>query len=120
MFLNDKPWGTMYPCAGFYVCKVSPESKRLMKDWYALDLPENNIKHPWEQAALMKIFKGYNIQIIDDWMFREKKGQFLRHIGSEEKHNREPYFKNFIKTMGIDVNTIIPKIKVIDYDTSIY
>jgi GR25 family glycosyltransferase involved in LPS biosynthesis len=117
MFLNDKPWGTMYPCAGFYVCKVSSESKRLMKDWYAIDLPENNMKHPWEQAALMKIFKEYNVQLIDDWMFRERQGQFLRHIGTDDKQNREPYFKNFIKTMGIDVNTIIPKIKVIDYNT---
>ena len=117
MFLDDKPWGATYPCAGFYICKVTPESKKLMNDWYALDLPENNTKHPWEQAALVKIFKGYNVQLIDDWMFREKEGQFLRHIGTDDKENRGPYFKNFIKKMGIDVNTIIPKIKVIDYTT---
>lgn len=117
MFLDDKPWGTTYPCAGFYICKVTKESKRLMNDWYAVDLPENNNKHPWEQAALVKIFKNYNIQLIDDWMFREKEGQYLRHIGSEEGQNRVPYFKNFIKNMGIDINNIIPKIHVINYDT---
>ena len=117
MFLDDKPWGTTYPCGGFYVCKVSSESKRLMNDWYAVNMPENNTKHPWEQAALFKIFKGYNIQLIDDWMFREKEGQFLRHIGTDDKENREYYFKNFIKEKDIDVSAIISKIKVIEYDT---
>jgi hypothetical protein len=118
LFLDDKPWGTTYPCSGFYICKNSSESKRLMDDWYSIDMPENNTKHPWEQAALVKIFKGYNIGIIDDWMFQEKEGQYLRHIGSSEKQNREPYFKNFIKTINIYPNTILPKIKVVEYDTN--
>ena len=117
MFLDDKPWGTTYPCAGFFICKVSSESKRLMNDWYAVNMPENNTRHPWEQNALVKIFKRYNVQLVDDWMFQEKEGQFLRHIGTNDKKNREPYFKNFIKNMDIDVNTTLSKIKVIEYNT---
>jgi len=118
LFLNDKPWNTSYPCAGFYICKVNLESKRLMNDWYSIDMPENNIKHPWEQAALVKLYKGYNIQIIDDWMFQEKEGQYLRHIASYEKEKRLPYFNNFIKTININPDTILPKIKIVEYDTN--
>lgn len=101
LFLNDKPYSFDRPCSGFYICKVSSHSRKFINAWYNIRIPENNIRHPWEQAALYKIYNYYNIKIIDDWMFKEKPGQLLRHIGSDVKETRIPYFKLFIKNNHI-------------------
>lgn len=119
IFFNNNPWGYDKPCAGFYICKKSENSIKFIKNWYNYKLPRCNILHSWEQSALWEIFKEYNILIIDTWMFREREGQFLRHIGTHEKEKRIPYFKNFIEENNINFSDNISQIKCIEFDTSI-
>ena len=110
LFLNNRPWNTNKPCAGFYICKVNVFSQHFLRDWYNVNLPEKDTQHAWEQDALWKIYKHYNVGIIDGWMFREKKHQFLRHIGSNEKKNRIPYFTNFIYIHNIPLRRNLEEI----------
>jgi GR25 family glycosyltransferase involved in LPS biosynthesis len=118
IFLNNKPWGDSLPCAGFYICKVNENTKKFLKDWYNYIIPENDTIHPWEQNALWKIFKNYNIGIIDNWMFHEKDQQFLRHVCSLENSNRISYFYSFLNKKNINYKNNINNIKVIYFDTN--
>ena len=105
IFLNDKPWSTDKPCAGFYICKTCPESMNIINDWWiSSEFPDKDKDHPWEQTTLHANYKKLNIGIVDEWMFQEVEGQFLRHIGSAEDrefNNRETYFKNIISSKKI-------------------
>ena len=114
LFLNDKPYHYDKPCSGFYILKNTPATKKFVKDWYHVQLPEKNKEHAWEQSALLTIFEKYDVQLIDDWMFKEKRGQFLRHIGSFDAQGRIPYFKAFMKKHKIPFAT---DIKVIPFST---
>lgn len=97
-FLNDIPWSEVLPCSGFYI--VRGHNTELFDEWYNSDLPHYNMNHPWEQKALYDIilpkWKG-DIEIINDVMFLEKPGQFIRHVGTHEGRNRIPYFKKYIE-----------------------
>lgn len=117
VFLNNKPWYSNLPCAGFYISKVCPIMKTFFKDWYATNIPRKNKYHDWEQEALWMIYKNYDVGIVDQWMFREETGQFLRHIGNVEKEKRQPYFQMIIKTLAIDYSTTISTISSIDFNT---
>ena len=119
MFLNNKPWGDHLPCSGFFVLKVNEQSKRFINDWYNVNIPEKNEHHEWEQCALWKIYKMYNIGIIDSWMFKEVSGQYLRHVASYQSEKRIPYFQNFIKEREIDhLSNVIKNIEVIEFSTT--
>ncbi len=124
IFLNNKPWNSDMPCSGFYICKINEKTKEFFRMWYNINLPKKDYEHPWEQDALWDLILHYeydvDIHIIDGLMFKENKEQFLRHIGSNEKNNRIPYFKSFIKTKNIDHEKNIVKIKVIEYNTEEY
>lgn len=121
LFFNNKPWGDDLPCSGFYICKVSLYTKQFIKDWYNYNIPERNTLHAWEQDALWKIFKEYNIQICNTQTFLiEENNQFLRHVSTFEKNNRLPYFKKFIETVGIDYPKNIKEIKTIEFTTRPY
>jgi len=118
IFLNDKPWYTHMPNSGFYICKVCDNTKQFITDWYNVNIPEKNYHHAWEQCALFKICKNYNIAVVDSMMFLEEEGQFLRHIYSAEKNIRIPYFKNFIELNNINYNENILNIYSVDYDSN--
>jgi len=99
-FMNNQPWEFNLPCSGFFILKPNDYSLKFFEGWYMNNnKPIYNKKHIWEQYPLqydiLPIEKN-NIEIINDWMFREFKNQFLRHIGSEEKQNRIPFFKNYL------------------------
>lgn len=115
--LDSKPWGSS-PCAGFFICKVSENSLKILKDWYAYEIPHKNLYHPWEQDALQQIYTNYNIANLDLWMFKEEDGQFLRHICSAEPQNRVTYFKNFILNNNINFKDSIDNIKVLHFNTN--
>jgi hypothetical protein len=116
-FMNNQPWNYNLPCAGFFIIKNNQTSKNFLKQWYNdVSEPIFNTNHPWEQITIQ--FKLNDIfndcsEIINDWMFRPHKGQYLRHIGSEESQNRIPFFKKKIINDLNDVNVleIIDKIK---------
>jgi len=97
-FLNDIPWSDKLPCAGFYIIKTKLWNN-LINDWFDSDFTLYDMKHSWEQWALhnriLDLYKD-DIEIINDVMFLERPGQFIRHIGSHESHRRMDYFKNFI------------------------
>jgi len=118
LFLNNKPWGDDLPCSGFYISKVTDRSKKFFKDWYNTNIPANDTERLWEQPALHDVFRDHNyIGVIDSWMFEEKEKQFLRHVASNDRTNTLPYFKNFLKTKGINFEQNISEIKVIEFDT---
>lgn len=119
LFLNNKPWHNDKPCAGFYICKVNAITKDFLQDWYNVNIPKGDTSHAWEQDALWKIFKKYNIGIIDSWMFQDNEGQFLRHVGSHDSSNRIPYFSSFIESSRISYENNINLIKVVEFDTSV-
>lgn len=107
IFMNNKPWNFDLPCAGFYIIPNNDFFLKMIIDWYSNEENEKyNLIHPWEQIPLQfNLLNKYrkNIEIIDDWMFREKNNQFLRHIGSEEKQNRIPFFKQKIYRYYSDI-----------------
>lgn len=116
IFLNNKPWNLNLPCSGFYICKNNLNTKKFLNDWYNTNIPQNNISHAWEQNSLWEILSNYNIGILDNLMFFEEDGQFLRHIGSCNSKDRIPYFQNFIKLNNINYSNI-SEIISINYDT---
>ena len=121
IYLNNTPWGDDVPCSGFFICKVCPDVKEFVKEWYAYDF--KNEKNPcrWEQGALWKLYKDpkYNIVIHKELMFIEKEGQFLRHVATFEKTKRIPYFTKFIKDNNISFEKNISEIKCIDFNTAV-
>lgn len=101
-FMNNLPWEPLLPCAGFFIIKNTSEMLDFMIKWYSNETNHYlNTNHPWEQISLQHN-KTYDYEIVNDWMFRERPQQFLRHIGSEEYQNRIPFFKNIIEQ--IDIN----------------
>ncbi len=104
IFLNDKPWNSTLPCAGFYIYKNNIETKTIFQKWFETDDPKNNLTHNWEQNSLYLNLDNFikKISVIDDWMFREYPSQFLRHIGSEFSNNRIPFFIQVIKKLGLE------------------
>jgi hypothetical protein len=117
IFFSNHPWGAEKPNAGFFICKVSEYTKNFIIDWYNVDISKKNLKHPWEQDALWKIYELYNVIIVDNIMFIECDDQFLRHVCTNEAYNRLSYFKNFIDLNKIIFNKNILEIKNIDYDS---
>lgn len=125
-FMNNLPWNDDLPCAGFFIIKNNIKSLMFLKEWFNMenDITHNTI-HPWEQTSLQNdLFVKYNnIEIINDWMFREYPNQYLRHIGSEESQNRIPFFLKKINDLGlydnfnIVINNII-KNHNIEYNTN--
>jgi len=96
-FLIDTPYSS-YPCAGFIIIKKTENTKNILKYWWNYNMPDNNTKHAFEQTALHdmikksdeKLLKYYGV--IDDLMFLEKDGQFIRHVESDKSINRLPVF----------------------------
>lgn len=119
IFLNNKPWGDDMPCAGFYICKVNHSTKRFLSYWYNYaNVPEKDYSHPWEQDSLWQIFRGYqNLVILDLWSFQEKDQQYIRHVSCAEGERRMNYFRTGVHNRGIDYETVIKGIRVVEYDT---
>lgn len=122
IFFNNKPWGDHIPCAGFYIAKVCDYSKHFFMDWYNVNVPRYNKNHAWEQDALWTIYRNYNTVVVDTWMFREREGQFLRHVGCCDEdpspNHRVNYFTKFINANNINYEATINEIKCVDYNTN--
>lgn len=106
IFLNDKPWNLILPCAGFYIYKNNIETKTIFEKWFETEDPKNNLTHNWEQNSLYLNLDNFikKISVIDDWMFREYPSQFLRHIGSEFSNSRIPFFIQVIKKLNLETD----------------
>lgn len=121
IFLNDKPWSYDLPCAGFIIMNDNDISFSFLESWYnAGRYYENTLwKHSWEQGVLqhkMDYWWEY-IEIVDDWQFREKEGQLIRHIGGQEGHDRRGIILskfNQVKSEFKDFNADIRAIQTIN------
>lgn len=96
IFMNNLPWQFDRPCAGFFVALKS--SLEILDSWFSIIDDHADVHHPWEQNPLQYGVVGY--KVVNDWMFEERDGQFLRHIGSHsgsENPFRLTYFKNYFE-----------------------
>jgi hypothetical protein len=108
LFLNNLPWNDNEACSGFFICKNSELALSYIRDWYAVNLPEKNKVHAYEQDALWTIYKSWkSCYVMNSWMFREQEGQFLRHVCHFENDLRSVYFKQFIELHCIDYSKIV-------------
>jgi len=117
IFFTNRPYNLDKPCAGFYCCKVTPAAKHLFVLWYSISNPATDRMHAWEQDTLWVIMDHFNMGLIDSPWFEESEGQFLRHVASLEKENRVPYFRECIRTNGIDFAAAIGEIPCFEYNT---
>ena len=119
VFLNNKPWHTDRPCSGFFIVKVNETTKQFFDIWYSFDFNGRINPCRFEQGAVWSLFTipQYNIAIVDAWMFKEEKCQFLRHVGTHDDRARMPYFSAFIQSNSIKYEENISKIRVIEFDT---
>ena len=101
---SDQPYRKTKACAGFFICRVNDAARKFISDWYNVNLPERNIKHSWEQAALDTIMKRPEFGIMDNGNFLfETEGQPLRHVTGHKKSMqlRLEYFSEFIEKNNI-------------------
>jgi hypothetical protein len=119
IFQSNYPWHPELPCSGFFICKNTIESLKLLKEWYTYKVPDyysiewqNTLnlakkscsydwapgKH-WEQDILWVFVANKNIKIsvtTEEVGLEEKDNQYLRHICSVYSGDRNNYFKNIV------------------------
>lgn len=143
IFASNLPWHKL-PCAGFFIVKVTEESKRFIKGWYNYKMPlyestewKNTLAMSnqycsyvwkpdthWEQDALWCMIANNSAipyAYLEENSFYENNTQFLRHICHIDTHIRHPYFKVLVEklteTHG-SYNSIVHTIRAIELDTS--
>lgn len=106
LFLNNKPYGGLdpndMPCSGVILITAGDFAHAFLRTWYEIDIPENDLGHPWEQNALWEIFRNYprDIGVFDSWMFRDAEGQWLRHV-PHDQDRETPFAREFGKHAGL-------------------
>jgi hypothetical protein len=119
LFLNNKPYGCVdnndMPCSGVILISVSEWSRSFLRTWYELDIPEHDLGHPWEQNALWEIFRNYprGIGVLDTWMFRDDKGQWVRHVPHDQDRERR-FAEEFRKHPGLATGVRASNVSVLD------
>jgi len=115
---NNKP-SSAGPCAGFFICKANQPTLEFVTDWYDVNIPKQNTARLWEQSALNKLYKNYDVALMDNGdYFHERPRQFLRHINSYSDKTRVPYLTRFLSEKGIDFDTTARKIPVHAFRTT--
>jgi hypothetical protein len=121
-FMNNQPWDRLLPCAGFFVFKPTSNSLDFFKSWYQQNQDDKyDLYHPWEQHCLQNyLSKAFQFEIIDDWMFEDKKqNQYLRHIGRGNPL-RKTFFReiaNSYNSQKIKAHIYYIKSSIIEYKT---
>lgn len=106
-------------CAGFFVIKNNEVTKKNIKDWYNVDLPQFNITPFFEQYGLWwEMIHKIKASIVAEHHFHEKEGQLIRHMHSGIQGERVPYFTNLIKSLNLDLKSNA-EVNWIKLDTSI-
>lgn len=115
-FLDNSPWGSDKPCAGFFILKNTEYTRKVLDMWYAVSIPSKNAQHAWEQDGLWKIRDtlSYDLLNSEGWFF-EAPQQYLRHVGSHQNAQRIPYFRKYVNSLlpiyG-EYSTVIKSIEV--------
>jgi hypothetical protein len=119
IFLNNKPHKPRdVPCSGFFIAKVCDDTRAIMDSWHAFDFHGRQNPLRYEQGALYYMYEELNVCILDEWMFTESEGQWLRHIVSKHAEKRVAYFTNFVQAAKIDLAASIAAINVKEFDTA--
>jgi hypothetical protein len=121
IFLCNRPFsgGATTPCSGFFICKPSPTTLQTLNQWFAFRFSKTQPNpYKWEQGALFYLHPSMNCVIVDELMFVEEAGQFLRHIPTAYASTRQPYFRARISELGISFTETIKKIQLDEFDTS--
>jgi hypothetical protein len=146
IFLSNYPYHPELPCAGFFICKNTPENLIFLNKWYTYEMPtynsvewQNTLKMSkktcsydwipgthWEQDALWCLIANGKCKVTVDTSevaLIEKEGQYIRHVCSVESKNRNDYFKIIVdeiqKTKFLSYNSIIQSIQQECVDTSV-
>jgi hypothetical protein len=119
-FMNNQPWHRFLPCSGFFLFKPNFKVLDFFKTWYKQD-DKKNLDHPWEQESLQSILiKNFEVEIIDDWMFEDKRrNQYLRHIGHGNPL-RKTFFSNIVDKYDlkkVESNLGFIKNSIVEYET---
>jgi hypothetical protein len=121
----DRPWTPNEPNAGVYICKNNLNTKKMIQEWYDVNIPHQNINRIWEQSALWSIYKKWqskdsnNLVILDYISMVEEELQYLRHIFCGQSKDRMSYFKNFIEEKKINYSENLENIIEIKFDTAL-
>lgn len=122
-FMNNQPWSRNLPCSGFFMFRPNIRSHEFFKQWYRQEQEEKfNLHHPWEQYCLhTHLIKEWSFEIIDDWMFQDRKqNQYLRHIGQYDILRKTFFYDTISSYSQQKIQSHIDHIKdsVIRYETS--
>jgi len=125
IFFWDLPCTPNEPNAGVYICKNNFNTKRMIEEWYNVNIPYQNINRIWEQSALWKVYKGWqaldpdNILILENINMVEKENQYLRHITTGESKYRISYFRDIIERKKINYIENLENIIEEQFDTNL-
>jgi len=125
IFFWDRPCTHNEPNAGVYICKNNFNTKRMIEEWYNVNIPYQNINRIWEQSALWKVYKGWqaldsdNLVILENINMVEKENQYLRHITTGESKHRVTYFRDFIERKKINYTENLKNIIEEQFDTNL-
>jgi hypothetical protein len=115
-FLRNIPWTPDLPCAGFFIARNGPETRALLRKWWDYPNPEHAFQHDFEQSSLREIYPEVSSQICvwDAIFFQEQEGQWLRHVSSDQRELRMPYFSRMVEalesSLNEDFSTVMSKI----------
>ena len=107
LILTDNfPYRVREANAGFLIWRNGPLAIKMLRTWWNLDAGPYHHQHDFEQYALHKalidsIEYKQHIAIFRAVTFREREGQFVRHVGSDQSHLREHRFRLSLKRLGI-------------------
>ena len=102
-FLKNSPWLENSPCSGFFVAKNGSETRSFLREWWDHPNPEHGFAHDFEQSSLREIFPvtAAKLCVWDSLFFVEQEGQFLRHVSSDQRELRRPYFLRIAETLEL-------------------
>jgi hypothetical protein len=96
--LRNIPWTPDLPCAGFFIARNTPRTHAFLKKWWDYPNPEHAFQHDFEQSSLREIYPEVSDRICvwDAIFFQEQEGQWLRHVSSDQRELRLPYFRRMV------------------------
>lgn len=106
------------PCAGFFIVRISDQTKNNIKEWYNINYYNFDITPFYEQTVLAHcLLNKLNMTIVPEIHFEEESGQFIRHMHSGVSGLRWDYFIEHMKTHNINLS-INSNINIIQFDTA--
>jgi hypothetical protein len=125
------PWTSPEANSGFQIWRNTDSAKAMIQEWWNADAGGYSLKHSYEQYNLKTyLLQGHHgkfrehIAIIPTITFRERKDQYIRHVGSDESAYRTPRFRFALRHLKIgaqkfqDLLRQIENHHLIRFDTS--